>query len=76
MRSIDYPTGDKEKASDAKNATPGTLATGIAVERQRSDLFMCIIFVLFIGGMFGTAAYGYAKGAPVKLLTPFDSRGN
>ena len=26
--------------------------------------------------MFATAAYGYAKGDPVKLLTPFDSMGN
>jgi len=26
--------------------------------------------------MFATVAYGYAKGDPVKLLTPFDSRGN
>jgi hypothetical protein len=26
--------------------------------------------------MFATAAYGYAKGNPAKLLTPFDSRGN
>jgi hypothetical protein len=76
MRSIDYPTKDKELASDTKNATPGNLASGIVIERKRSDLLMFLIFLLFIGGMFGTAAYGYAKGDPKKLLTPFDSRGN
>ena len=33
MRSVDYPIKDKETASDSKNATPGTLTTGIVVER-------------------------------------------
>ena len=33
MRSIDYTVKDKENASDSKNATPGTLASGIVVER-------------------------------------------
>jgi hypothetical protein len=36
---------------------------------------MCIIFSLFFCGMFATAAYGYAMGNPMKLLTPFDSKG-
>lgn len=36
---------------------------------------MCIIFCVFFLGMFATAAYGYAKGNPLKLLTPYDSRG-
>lgn len=76
MRRLDYPTKDKELASDAKNGTPGTLAEGIAVERQRRDCLFLIIFFLFFLGMFATVAYGYAKGDPVKLLTPFDSRGN
>ncbi len=75
MRSIDYPDKDKELAIDAKNGTPGTLASGIVVERQRRDIIFFLVFVLFICGMFATAAYGYAKGNPVKLLTPFDSKG-
>jgi hypothetical protein len=37
---------------------------------------MCFIFTLFFCGMFATAAYGYAKGDPEKLITPFDSDGN
>jgi len=31
MRTVDYPSKDKELASDAKNGTPGTLASGIVV---------------------------------------------
>ncbi len=37
---------------------------------------MLLIFFIFFCGMFATAAYGYAKGDPSKLLTPFDSKGN
>ena len=76
MRTIDYPTKYKEKASDTKHATPGSIATVEGFVRHRTDLLMCLIFIVFIAGMFGTAAYGYAKGEPSKLLTPFDSRGN
>jgi len=37
---------------------------------------MCLAFFLFFLGMFGTAGYGYAKGDPYNLLTPFDADGN
>ena len=73
---IDYPASDKKKAAEDNNQMPGKLAEGIVVERTTSDIFMCIIFGLFFCGMFATAAYGYAKGNPMKLLTPYDSRGN
>ena len=54
-----------------------TFTGGIVYGRRKAtDIFMCIIFLVFFCGMFATAAYGYAKGDPVKLLTPFDSRGN
>jgi hypothetical protein len=36
---------------------------------------MCLIFFIFFGGMFATAAYGYKNGDPSKLITPFDSSG-
>ncbi len=36
---------------------------------------MCLIFFIFFLGMFGTAGYGYVKGDPMKLLTPFDASG-
>lgn len=72
---IDFPDSDKKKAEEDKNQTPPKLADGIVLERTVTDLFMCIIFALFFLGMFATAAYGYAKGNPLILLTPYDSKG-
>ena len=46
------------------------------MDRKCTDAFMCIIFAVFFCGMFATAAYGYAKGDPTKLIMPFDSDGN
>lgn len=43
--------------------------------RSCTDIPMCIIFFIFFCGMFATAAYGYAKGDPYNLITPFDSDG-
>lgn len=49
---------------------------GIVMDRKCTDVFVCLVFVVFFMGMFATAAYGYAKGDPTKLLMPFDSDGN
>lgn len=46
------------------------------MDRSCTDVFICMIFVVFSCGMFATAAYGYAKGDPYKLITPFDVDGN
>jgi hypothetical protein len=46
------------------------------MERKCTDVFICLIFFVFFCGMFATAAYGYAKGDPAKLIMPFDSDGN
>jgi hypothetical protein len=46
------------------------------MERKCTDMLVCLIFVVFFCGMFATAAYGYAKGDPAKLITPFDTYGN
>ena len=51
------------------------MKNGIVMERQCTDKLMCIIFVIFFGGMFATAAYGYKFGNPSRLITPFDSDG-
>jgi hypothetical protein len=45
------------------------------MERSCTDAFMCIIFTVFFLGMFATAAYGFHKGDPTRLITPFDSSG-
>jgi len=44
-------------------------------DRSCTDIPMCLVFCVFIIGMFCTAAYGYANGDPYKLVTPFDSDG-
>ena len=52
------------------------MKNGIVMDRKCTDWWMCIIFFLFFLGMFATAAYGYAKGDPWQLITPFDSKSN
>ncbi|CDW74451.1 UNKNOWN [Stylonychia lemnae] len=74
--SSSYVEKDIQTANDEKNKTPPELQNGVVTDRQCTDVFMCIIFTVFFCGMFATAAYGYAKGDPVKLITPFDSDGN
>jgi choline transporter-like protein 2/4/5 len=46
------------------------------MDRHCTDVIMCLIFTFFFCGMFATAAYGYAKGDPSRLITPFDSDGS
>ena len=52
------------------------MSNGLKQDRTCTDLLMCLIFFVFFCGMFATAAYGYAKGDPMRLITPFDSSGN
>lgn len=51
------------------------MKNGVVLDRKCTDVLMCAIFTLFFCGLFATAAYGYAKGDPSKLITPFDSDG-
>ena len=46
------------------------------MNRKCTDVLVCIIFFIFFCGMFATAAYGYAFGAPSRIITPLDSDGN
>ena len=48
---------------------------GIVMNRSCTDVIVCLVFFLFFCGMFATAAYGYAKGDPYRLITPYDSDG-
>jgi hypothetical protein len=45
------------------------------MNRSCTDCICCLIFVAFIAGMVGTAAYGFAKGDPKLLLTGWDADG-
>jgi hypothetical protein len=41
--------------------------------RSCTDPFCCILFVVFIVGMFCAGIYGYANGDPSLLLTVYDT---
>ncbi len=55
--------------------TPEELKKGIVMDRRCTDKFMCLVFFVFFCGLFAVAAYGFAKGDPKRLVTPFDSDG-
>lgn len=71
-----YTDKDTKEANDEKNKTDEKMKNGIILDRSCTDVIMCIIFTVFFFGCFGTAAYGYAEGDPVLLITPYDSDGN
>jgi len=48
---------------------------GVVMNRSCTDILCCIIFLVFIVGMFGAGIYGYTNGDPVALLTAWDSDG-
>lgn len=48
---------------------------GVVMNRRCTDIIPCLIFTFFFCGMFATAAYGYSKGDPYRLITPYDSDG-
>ena len=43
--------------------------------RRCTDIFCCLIFVVFLGGMGALTYYGYAHGDPNKLVSPIDGDG-
>jgi len=45
------------------------------MKRSCTDIACCCLFIAFIVGMAGTAAYGFANGDPLLLLTGWDSDG-
>ena len=44
-------------------------------DRGCTDPLCCILFVVFLIGMFCAGIYGYANGDPERLLTVYDSDG-
>ena len=43
--------------------------------RSCTDIFFCLLFVIFLGANVVVAALGFSEGDPIKLLTPFDEDG-
>lgn len=45
------------------------------MKRSCTDIACCCLFIAFVIGMAGTAAYGFVNGDPLLLLTGWDSDG-
>lgn len=75
MSSKDQENIDKYKAEldhpDSKNLTKGPIS-----DRSITDCPMCVIFLIFIVGMFVAAAYGFKNGDPRKLVIGWDADQN
>lgn len=52
------------------------MANGPVPDRGCTDLLCCLIFMAFLVGMVGVSGYGYLKGDPYLLLTPWDADSN
>lgn len=52
------------------------LMNGPVMNRSCTDIICCFLFLAFLVGMGGTAAYGYFNGDPILLLTGWDYDGN
>jgi len=45
-------------------------------KRECRDLLCCLLFIICTAGFIGLAIYGFSKGDPMRLASPFDSSGN
>jgi hypothetical protein len=52
------------------------LANGPMSKRSCTDPLCCLIFIAFIGGMIGIAAYGLSKGNPDLIGRGYDADGH
>lgn len=49
---------------------------GPAGDRECTDKFICLIFVLFMFVLVIISIVGFKDGDPLKLVTPYDASGN
>jgi hypothetical protein len=76
--------GDSSTEKDKKDANKdfddqGNMdkyKNGPIEDRSCTDVFMCILFCLFLLCMVCVSIYGFSAGDPYKIITPFDSEGN
>ena len=52
------------------------LGNGPFNNRRCTDVFCCLLFLVFLGGMGFCTAYGYQYGEPSKLIAPIDGDRN
>jgi choline transporter-like protein 2/4/5 len=51
------------------------IGEGPLFNRSCTDVLCLLIFLIFCGGTFAIAEYGFSKGNPSELLAPLDADG-
>ena len=55
--------------------TPKFLSNGPVTSRRCTDVFCCVVFVVFWFGMFSIGQYALREGHPQAYLAPYDQFG-
>ena len=58
------------------NLDKDSLKNGPVMKRSCTDIFCCLVFLMFIVGLIGVSIYGFMNGNPNLLLTAWDYDGN
>jgi hypothetical protein len=66
---------DIEEANKAENKIDPK-DKGMNWDRSCTDIFCCLLFVVFFVVMVGVSFLGFTQGDPMRIVTPFDSVGN
>jgi hypothetical protein len=75
-KDIKMTSADTQNEADYKEhleKNGAKLAKGPISDRSCTDPIMCILFLVFIVGMFLAAAHGFMNGDPRKLIIGWDS---
>ena len=70
-----YKEENLKKAQDDSNKFKDGDAT-VKMDRSCTDILCCFVFLAFIIGMVILSVFGFQQGDPMRILTPFDSKGN
>lgn len=69
------PAHSKEKEYEVE-PVDNALENGPLASRKCRDVPCCLLFLAFLGGMIGIAAWGYSQGHPTLIGRGYDSAGN
>jgi len=69
------PSHSKGKEYEAE-PVDADLENGPLAKRKCRDPICCLLFIAFLGGMIGIAAWGYSQGHPTLIGRSYDTDGN
>ena len=61
-----------KEEEDQGKITASELRNGPLAERGCTDVFCCLLFVAFSVASIGICIYGFSKGDPKRIITPYD----